>query len=49
MRVLASMRPARVHLTTDSNAAEAGDGPLPVAGGQAGHRQPFPARARLSV
>jgi hypothetical protein len=32
MRVLVSMWPVRVHLTTDSNAAEAGDGPLPVAG-----------------
>lgn len=33
MRVLVSMWPARVYLTTGSNAAEAGDGPLPVAGG----------------
>ena len=33
MRVLVSVWPVRVHLTTDSNAAEAGDGPLPVAGG----------------
>jgi hypothetical protein len=35
MWVLVSLWPVRVYLTTDSNAAEAGDGPLPVAGGTA--------------
>ena len=30
--VLARLWPVRVHLATDSNAAEAGDGPPPAAG-----------------
>ena len=35
MLVLARLWPVRVHPITDSNAPEAGDGPLPVAGGMA--------------
>lgn len=35
MMVLTSLGLVRVHLTTDSNAAEAGDGPLPLPGGAA--------------
>ena len=48
MWVVVSMWPARVHLTTDSNAAEAGDGPLPVAGGTSRTSATF-SRAYASV
>jgi len=37
MSALASLRPVRLHPITDSNAAEAGDGPLPAAGGTASY------------
>src|SRR6266566_8138974 len=49
--MLARLWPVRVHSATDSNVAEAGDGPPPVRAGwparDSGRRQPFPARTRL--
>src|SRR5580704_12290447 len=47
--VLANPRSACVHLITDSNIPGARTGPLLSAGGICCNRQPFPARARLSV
>src|SRR5580704_12864246 len=47
--VLANPRSACVHLITDSNVPGALAGPLLSAGGICCNRQPFPARARLSV
>ena len=46
--MLAGLRSVRVRPITDSDAPEAGDGPLPVAGGTAGASATFP-RVSASV